>query len=1179
VGRLEQELVQELLSKSVRSSGRSAAGRSSPVQAHGERKLVTILFADLTGYTKLSASLDPEEVYDFLRHEILELQRIVEGFDGTVPQVMGDGFMAVFGVPVLHENDAERAVRAALAVRDHVRALNAGRGGLRFPEVHAGVNSGEVMVAPSDEASGFAVIGDAVNTASRLADLAPGGVILVDEETKRQTARSIRYGARRVRHAKGKPELVTYEVVGIHAGPRDPREGPWTSAVFVDRESALERVRVELDGAIAERRGRSLLILGDPGSGKSRLAAEVGHRLDATVLLGRSPPFGQRLPLHALAEAVGAAVGIRPGMPNEEARRRADRFARSTAPAGGARAFSRRLRLLLGLEGESGQSREFVIEATQAARQAIETIAASRPVLIVLDDLQWADQDLLRLVTDLRRSPVEAQALVLALARSDLRLSGVARVELRAMDRDAMRALVGHVLGPAVAEEVLLPVLSRAEGNPLFLEESVGMLVEGGVLVRDEGDWRIADTERFRAVPTAIRLLIGERLDGLPTAEKRVLQDAAVCGEATWDELIGHVSKVPDPAGALKSLKRRGLLHRRDDSRIPGAVEYEIKHSLIRDVAYEQLPRVERSRRHLEVAEWLRRRERRKSRQPVAAIAHHYEQSWTFSRSRTGSFGLAPDVPRRAVEYLLRWADEAVVYQARLAAALYERAIRVAHDAGDAVAPRMKARALIGFGESLVEMGRHAEAETPMSEARRIALASGDRRLEGRALLVAGRLSSDLGRIRAARRLLQRALSLFREEGDVRGQAWAHHRLSETWSRTDYRKELEYLRQAHQLFVRAGDRWGRSVAAQDLAYLLTTEGGVEFDRWNAEAWRLVRDDDDLRSRSSMLRTWGYVSFYRGENQEAVRAVREARPLAVAAGDPYAEADTLLIEASAAYSTSSPQEIETLVRRLLDLARVTRSTRLHALALLAGVRAPLRSGNPQLSKERLRRALALLRERGVHLEMAEAHLAAAQLHLDRGWFPGVSAEARKAGAVAARNGWVLWQPLAPMLEGRAALGAGRVRDAGRQLRIAVGRSSALGANGTMDLASSLLAQAQLLDERNAPVEEPRRAADLDVAATVRENEGIRALLDGDPEGALESFALAEAIRSTMGQTVWLARSLGLAAAAASRMGHRRSILTLERRADAVLASIGAPARFRDRAVRPLGAGLIKGSGST
>jgi class 3 adenylate cyclase len=152
----------------------------TPVAARGERKLVSVLFADLTGYTALAASLDPEEVYGFLRPTLASLERIVEDLGGTVVFVAGDGFMAVFGVPVAHEDDAERAVRAALASRDHVRDLNVGREGFRFPEVHAGINSGEVIVAPSEEALGFKVIGDTVNTSSRLADVAPAGRVVVD---------------------------------------------------------------------------------------------------------------------------------------------------------------------------------------------------------------------------------------------------------------------------------------------------------------------------------------------------------------------------------------------------------------------------------------------------------------------------------------------------------------------------------------------------------------------------------------------------------------------------------------------------------------------------------------------------------------------------------------------------------------------------------------------------------------------------------------------------------------------------------------------------------------------------------------------------------------------------------------------------------------------------------------
>ena len=1170
MGRPQRERVQEptALTRQVRPSGRRTRAGGLPVQEHGERKLVTILFADLTGYTKLSATLDPEEVYRFLRQEIVALQRVVEGFGGTVPQVMGDGFMAVFGVPVTHENDAERAVRAALAVRNHVRALNESRPGLRFPDVHAGVNSGEVMVAPSEETSGFAVIGDTVNTASRLADLAAGGIVLVDEVTRDRTARAIRYGAVRVRHAKGKPDLATYEALAVRPGSRSRPARPWTSALFVDREPALLRVAAELEEASRTGRSRLLLVVGEPGGGKSRLAAELGRRADALVLTGRCVPFGQRLPLHALAEALGAAVGIPPGASTQEGRRALDRFARSASPRGGTRPFAHRLRILFGLGATSAQSRESVFDAAQAARQAIEALGRKRPALIVLDDLQWADEDLLRLFVDLGRIPMEAPAVVLGLARADLRLRGVPRVELEALDGDAMRELAAHVLDRAVGEEVLRPMLARAEGNPLFLEESVGMLVEAGALVRDDAGWHVADADRIRAVPTTIRLLIGERLDGLPAPEKRVLQDSAVSGEATWDRLIERISDVPNPSRALRSLERRGLLHRRAESRIPGAVEFEIKHSLIRDVAYEQLPRAERSRRHLEIAEWLREQDSTTARRPVATIAHHYEHAWLLGRSRTTGSSLPPEVARRAVEYLLRWADQAVVYQARLAASLYERAIRIARDAGDAVPPKMLARALIGFAESLVEMGRHGEADRPASEARTIAAAAGDARLEGRALLVAGRLASDLGKIRAARQLLQRALTLFRAEGDVRGQAWAHHRLSETWSRTDYRREIDYLREAHRLFVRGGDRWGRSVAAQDLAFLLTTEGGAEFERWYTEAWRLVRDEEDLRSRSSVLRTWGYVSFYRGEMREAIHSVREARPLAIEAGDPYAEADTLLIEASAACATSSPHEVEALVQRLLELARLTRSTRLHALALLAGVRAALRAGKPQLAKERLRRALGLLRERGVRLEMAEAHLTSALLHLDRGWLPGVAPEAKRAGAVAARSGWVLWQPLTSMLVGRASLGAGRPREATRQLHAAVRQASALRATGTLDLSSALLVQALLLDGREAPQEELSQIADLDVEATARENEGLRALRAGDPSRASESFARAEAARSTTGSSAWLARTLAFGAESARRSRDRRALGRLERHAESVLDAIGAPARSRGSLLRPV-----------
>ena len=248
--------------------------RSPAVIRAGERKLVTILFADLSGYTALAERLDPEEVYSFLRPGMLDLQGIVESFGGSAPQIQGDGLMAVFGVPVAHEDDAERAVRAALACRDHVRSLNVGRSGLQFPEVHAGVNSGEVMVAP-DATDGFAVVGDTVNTASRLGDLAEAGQILVDQTTKERTAAGIRYASQRRRRAKGKAEpLATYEALGISP----PVVQAMPAQGFVDRTDVLARLGREFTLTEQEGRSRALVVAGERVSARRDWRRSSGAR-------------------------------------------------------------------------------------------------------------------------------------------------------------------------------------------------------------------------------------------------------------------------------------------------------------------------------------------------------------------------------------------------------------------------------------------------------------------------------------------------------------------------------------------------------------------------------------------------------------------------------------------------------------------------------------------------------------------------------------------------------------------------------------------------------------------------------------------------------------------------------------------------------------------------------------
>lgn len=1139
----------------------------------GERKLVSILFVDLTGYTSLSARLDPEEIYRFLRPGLIALQRIVEDHGGTVPQIMGDGFMAVFGVPTTHEDDAERAVLAAIAVRDHVGKLNAGRGRIRFPDVHAGVNSGEVMVAPAEEAAGFAVIGDTVNTASRLADLASAGKLLVDERTRNRTAHAVLYGPKRALRLKGKPDPVTaYEALGARSGGSVGRR--LSARVFVDRRDVMERVREEVRAAEGSARSRVLLFVGEPGIGKSRLASQVRKLRMGTVLVGRCPAFGDQLPLHALAEALGAALGIAPGAPPATVDAAVRRL-RPSMPSADRSAFSRDVRLLFGSERvPRGQARGSVHDAGRAARIVLETLARRRPVIVVLDDLHWADAALVDLLREEQRAPWPAPILFLALARPTPALKGLPRRALGLLGRDDMRSLARGVLGPAVDDAVLIEPLSRAGGNPLFLEETLGMLVEAGTLAERDGVWSVEDPEELRRVPSTIRLLISARLDGLPAAEKRLLQEAAVVGDAVWDRLLEEMRRstgfgdAADVRHSLVSLVSRDLLMRRPRSAVPGAVEYEFKHVLIREVAYESLPRADRALHHLLTAEWLRRQSRRLPEEPIASLANHYERAWELGSSRTGP-APEPWIAASAVGYLHRLADRTFAYQARAAEAIYARALAVARSAGDAaIEPRTTATVLIGHAESLIEMGRHREAVADAAEARKTAERLGDRGLLARALLAQGRSESDLGRMKRARDVLVRAERLFSAEGDVRGHAWARHRISETWGAADYGRELDDLRASYRLFASARDRWGQSVAASDLAYLLTTNGGPEFERWYRRALRLANDEGDLRSRASLGRTAGYVAFYRGEYDEAIHVMEDTQPLAAQSGDRYAEADALLIRAMAESLTGSPSAAQTLAEDLLRIAREVQSVRLRALAMLAGARAAVRLGDPGLAERRLRAAMRLVQQRRMVVIGPEVNVVRAWTSLDRGAFSDIGSVAARVSAGARRNHWPLWEGLGPLLRGRALLGRGRSTEAERELSLAARSAGAAGATGTHELATLLIDECQAIAGR-ARTGRPRPSGGSEREAIGHEVRGIVAIRAGRVDRASDAFGVAVERWELLGTTAWLARALALQAHAARVRGDRRAAAALDRRAARVLDTLRTPARERDALLHPLG----------
>ena len=1103
----------------------------------GERKVVTVLFADLTGYTALAASLDPEEVYRFIRPAMTGLVELVESFGGTVPQVMGDGFLAVFGVPIAHEDDAERAVRAGLAAVESIRSLNAGRSGIRVPEVHAGLNTGEVLVAPAvTEPSGWNITGDVVNVGSRVGGLATGGQVLVTERTRSLTAHAIRYGPRSRRTVKGKSEPIdVFEALGTTSDAPAGHVSPGRDTPFVGRQRELGRLDRAVRLATERQRTGVLVVIGDSGMGKSRLASELRSRLRGyRFVVGTCPAYGQRLPLAALAQAVGQLGKL-----------------------GGGPALARHLRTLVGDgAGVPGSSpADSGPDVRGAAAAVLREVARREPTVLVIDDLQWADDDLLAVLQQAHDAAWPGRLFVLGLARPGIEraISGLSTLRLDAMPAKDLNALASVVLGAGLPAPALRSLVDRSGGNPLFLEESALMLAESGVLVHEVG-WVLADPAGLETVPATLRLLIAARLDGLTADEKRVLQDAAVAGTTTWDRLSERLSG-PDATATLRRLEARGLLRRLAHSSVPDAVAFEFKHALIHDVAYESVPRTERAARHRQIADWLRETSRSPD-EHLDALAHHFELAWELAASRTGS-GPDPEAAGLAADHLKRWGDRVFAFQPRLAESVYSRGLTVARSQPGQVGAAVLAELLIGRAESLIELARPDEALADAREALDLAAYFGRSDLRARALLALGRAESDIREVRTARGLLEEALGLLEAEGDVRGQAWALHRLSETWRLDDLPREVALLRRAHDLLASLGDRWGRALMAQEIAYLLTTDGGDEFDESFAEARALSEAEGDLRSRAALARTASYHAHYRWDFARAITAAREAAPAAREAGDTWVELDAMVIEALSSAAIRPPAEAAALAEELARRAKAVQSPRLRALASLAAARAALRGGDPGGADRHLRSARRTLSAQGAAGESGDADVVESLVSLDRGAWRRAGTLAERIGERARQGGWRLFLPIAPLVAGRAALGAGRIEEATTLLQDAAERAREVEAPAALALARAALEQARLLAGGGRAARRPRASATAEVRAILEENRGLAAERRDEALEAADAYASAASCWEELGFTVWLARALLLRARSLRAARRPADANRSEARARTVLAAIAAP----------------------
>jgi class 3 adenylate cyclase len=591
-----------------------------------ERKVVTVLFADLVGFTSRAESLDPEDVEAILRPYHARLRSELERHGGTVEKFIGDAVMALFGAPAAHEDDPERAVRAALAIRDWARE----EGEL---EVRIGVTTGEALVSlgARPEAGEGMASGDVVNTAARLESAAPVNGILVDDTTYRATRDVVRYLEAEPVAAKGKADPVAVWEVE-EARSRFGVDVVQAGAPLVGRRRELDLLSGALARAREERSPQLVTLVGVPGIGKSRLVYELSNVVDADPELihwrqGRSLPYGEGVTYWALSEMAKAHAGILETDAPDEAERKLAGVVEELEPEGAERMLES-LRPLVGVgaDGEPGGDRS---ERFAAWRQFFESIAEQRPTVLVFEDLHWADDDLLDFVDHLVDWGSGVPLLVVCTARPELleRRPGWGGGKPNALtlsisplsDEETARLFSGLLERAVLPAETQSSLLARAGGNPLYAEQFARLLME-----TEGGDL---------SLPENVQGIIAARLDGLPPKEKQLLQDAAVLGKVFWLGAVSAVGGLDRQAAekGLHALQRKEFVRRERRSSVGGEDEHAFRHVLVRDVAYGQIPRAARAERHERAAGWMDALGRPE--EHAEMLAHHYLEALSLRRA------------------------------------------------------------------------------------------------------------------------------------------------------------------------------------------------------------------------------------------------------------------------------------------------------------------------------------------------------------------------------------------------------------------------------------------------------------------------------------------------------------------------------------------------------------------
>jgi class 3 adenylate cyclase/tetratricopeptide (TPR) repeat protein len=1097
--------------------GRPRAQGLEPSQALDERRTATVLFADLSGYTAIAEELDPESVKRLLERILARLSDEVDKYGGYVDKFIGDNVMAIFGAPVAHGDDAERAVRAGLgmqAAMDEVNAPLAAQHGVTFA-LCVGINTGEVLAG--EVGGSYTVIGDSVNVAARLQAAAVAGTVTVGEGTYRATRDTIAYRALdRPLELKGKAEpVLAWEAQSAADDAPTVAAAEPARAPLVGRSAELSQLHGLVE-RVERRRGPHLgTVIGEPGVGKSRLLRQFEQELGRNgtrpqVRRGRSLPYGSSIAYWPLGEVIRAECSIvdgdSPAAAWEKLSSRVGALLRDGEHESDGSSTSKLALIgrLLGIEPPDEQPAAEEDDAQRArevffaaVRSCMEGLARERPLVLVWEDIHWADEGMLDLIEHLVQW-VRAPVLQVCLAREELLhrrpgWGGVRRdattLFLEPLDERDTRELISSLLRLDAADEsVVAAVAARAEGNPLFAEEMVRRLSE------EEG-------ASAAELPATVQALLAARLDSLEPFQRRLLAHASVVGRTFWEGALAPVVEAEggDLQEALRALREKDIIVAGDSGALAGEPELAFKHALIRDAAYEMLPKAVRAQKHYEVASYIEARAGERVEEVVALLAEHYGRAAQLGSELSLAAAELEPYRHKALHFLEAAGDAATAFYSNAEAFAQYQAAR--EQAGDDV--EVLARVLEKQGDVALRLGRVDAAIAVWEEALAYHHAQEDLQREAELHRKIGAGLAHKGERKAAIEHHQRGINLIKD-GDpslalvrlYEEAAWLYMQTGDNMLAiyasekalrlAEQLGEVRAASRAHGIFGRVFGRIGDTVKARE-----NLERAVE----------LASGSDAHETVLALTALGHHLESSDGDYAAAADAYRQALTLAQQIGDVPAEIELHAAVAQIALYAGDWEQVRQSSDVSAELSE--REGLIGKLCLPYALRGRLqwRGGDWRASEESYEQAYELAERIGWSEVCFDALYGLSNTLRDRGDLEAAARSLDRALDVCERAGLIVRsiqglsaRALLQRLAGRQDQAADSAREAAElaeRVHYPVGEAAAVEAAGVVGELPAALADLQRARERWQSLQRPLDAARCELLLGQRQLEQDRA----------------------------------------------------------------------------------------